>query len=247
VVYTYSRNPLAPGGWSRVGVGLTSGVANGQFGSAVALSADASTLVVGAAEELSGEGAAVYIYVAAPGTGLWSLQRKIIPSDVSASGVTTLGKSLALSAAGDTLAVGAPGWSNPVVVLFARDGSGVWSETGLLAPSLTDSVFGFSLSMNAAGDAVAIGAPTDSADAPIAGSVYTATRSAGGVWGQLRSLVVSDSAAAMGRYLGLSVSMSAQGSLVVGAPMEASTGAWWSVGGMASGCCCRCPSGDAQA
>jgi hypothetical protein len=215
------------GGWTRVGVGLTSGVLSGQFGYTLALNADASTLVVGALYEAAGAGA-VYIYIAAPGSGVWSLQRKILPSDASASMARALGSPLALSSAGDTVAVGGAMDMLTItfIVVFVRDGSGVWSQSGLLNTTMA-SLF-HSLSMNAAGDALAAGAALDNTDASMAGSVYAALRSSGGVWGPLFLLRPSDSAASF-RLLGFSASMSAQGSLVVSAPMEAPVGAWWSV------------------
>jgi hypothetical protein len=230
-VYTYARNPLAPGGWSRVGVGLTSGLTFGQFGSALALNGDASTLVVGAYSEPQSNGkyGAVYIYTAPAGSGLWNLQHKLnVSDDVTWAGVSSFGISAALSASGDTLAVGATG-SRPAVVVFGRDAGGTWTnQSGLIEPTIVATGFSWSLSMNAAGDALAIGAPYDDGDLSKAGNVYTMTRSASGVWGPLRTLIVSDSAAPI-QTIGFSVSMAAQGSLVVGAPRAAPSGAWWSV------------------
>jgi hypothetical protein len=202
---------------------------DGEFGTALALSADASTLVVGAPQESVGEGV-VYVYVAAPGSGLWNLQRKLLPIDVGGVGMGNFGTSVALSAAGDTLAVGVPALA--AVVLYVRNASGVWTnQTGLFsAPTSTFlSLFGWSVSMNAAGDALAVGAPFDSTGATYAGAVYTMTRSAGGVWGTPRFVNVSNSEPMGTPWFGYWVSMAAQGSLVVGAPMAVPSGAWWSV------------------
>jgi hypothetical protein len=198
-------------------------MADGEFGSALALSADASTLVVGATQESDGEGA-VYIDTAAAGSGLWSLQRKLRPADVGGVGQGNFGKSVAVSASGDTLAVGASTLSS--VVVFVRNAGGVWTnQTGLIHCPSSSLTFGWSVSMNAAGDAVAIGAPFDQTS----GRVYTLTRSMDDAWGPLRVLNVSDSATVSGRLLGYWVSMSAQGSLVIGAVGEVPAGAWWSV------------------
>jgi len=229
VVYTYSRNPLVAGGWSRVGAALTPNGSRSQFGTALALSADASTLVVGASLD-NGTGA-VYIYTAPPSTGLWSLQRKIDALEQGFAPVNTyndvlFGYSVALSAAGDTLAVAVPGSAAEAVVIYGRDGTGTWTnQSGWIKANPSSILFGWSLGMNAAGDALAIGAPFDNVGATYAGGVFTIIRSPVGVWGPLRRVVIEDSIPTPIRQIGI-VSMSAQGTLVVGGPGEEPTGAW---------------------
>jgi hypothetical protein len=203
------------------------------FGYSLAINADASTLAVGAPSELPN---AVYLYTAVAGSGLWNLQRKLSTTDSDMRvvlGALSFGFSVALSAAGDTLAVGAPGaGAGQGVVVFGRDANGGWTnQTGLLQTNSSDSYFGWSLSMNGAGDALAIGVPYGSIQA-FAGAVFTLTRTAGGAWNPFPSLVSppSDSDDAADRLFGHTVSMAAQGSLVVSAVGEAPAGAWWSVG-----------------
>jgi hypothetical protein len=89
--------------------------------------------------------------------------------------------------------------------------------------TMMTSQFGYAVSLNAAGDALAIGAPFDNDG----GGVYTVTRSADGVWGLLQRLRPSDVPTVPTAGYGWSVSMADQGSLLVGSPMEAPAGAWW--------------------
>jgi hypothetical protein len=166
---------------------------------------------------------------------LWTLQHSIRGIDTGDLTIKHFGWSVSLSASGDTLAVGA---SSSSVVVFVRDGSGGWTEqSGVIQHTNTAAQFGYTVSLNAAGDALAVGAPLDDAEAPMVGCVYTLTRSAGGVWGPLRLLRPSDSSGVPGTGFGWSVSMSDQGSLVIGAVMEAPTGAWWSVRRTGNGYC----------
>jgi hypothetical protein len=229
-MYTYSRNPLVPGGWSRVGAGLTTGILSSHFGATMALNGDASTLVVAAIGEEEDAGA-LYIYTAPPGTGLWSLQRRISAADAgfTIGSDINFGFTLALSAAGDTLAVGATGTGNEAVVVYVRDGAGVWTnQSGQIKGPRANSLWAWSLAINAAGDGLAIGSAFDNTDGSLAGSVYTTVRS-GGVWGPLHRLSMSDAANPVPqvRWLGSSVSMSDQGSLVVGAYEDTPNGGWW--------------------
>jgi hypothetical protein len=201
-----------------------------QFGSALALSADASTLIVSAAND-NGTGA-VYIYIAPPSTGLWSLQRRIgaweegFTNGMNSYNEVSFGYTVALSAAGDTLAIAVPGNAAEAVVIYGRDGTGKWTnQSGWIKANSPSPLFGWSLGMNAAGDALAIGAPFDNVDATFAGGVFTITRSPLGVWGPLRRIIIVDSVPTVNRQIGI-VSMSAQGTLVVGGPGEKPTGAW---------------------
>jgi hypothetical protein len=188
-VYVYTRSGTT---WSQQAyVKATNAGAGDAFGASVALSADGSTLAVGASEEASaatgidgnqannsayGAGA-VYVYTRSGLT--WSQQAYVKASNPDA--LDLFGGSVALSTDGSTLAVGA------------------WGED-----SVATGIGGKQLN-NAAGNA---------------GAVYVYTRS-GPTWSQQAYIKASNSGA--GDFFGDSVALSADGStLAVGAPGEAS-------------------------
>ncbi len=171
-----------------------------RFGSSLALSADGSTLVVAAAGEdssatgiggiqdsdLASDSGAAYVFERVGGS--WAQQAYVKASN-SAS-LDLFGDSLALSADGNTLAVGAPGEdSNSVgingnqnnnlglnagaVYVFSRTGTS-WNQRAYVKASNTrdndDALFGavaFGWSVALSGDAstLAVGAPYESSNA----------------------------------------------------------------------------------
>jgi fibronectin type 3 domain-containing protein len=155
---------------------------NGQisdlFGSVVALSADGKTLVVGAAQDANpypNIDGAIYVYALANGT--WTQQAYI----QSANGfeLKRFGSSVAISADGNTIAVGAPNeWGgghgiNPdpndtsglytgAAYVYARSGT-AWTLQAYVKNSVNFSSLGFgtSVALSASGDYLAVGAPLD--------------------------------------------------------------------------------------
>lgn len=158
------------------------------FGAAVALSADGTTLAVGAYEETSassGVGAdqnsntgdrngAVYVFRRSAG-GSWSQEAYIKASNTDPTDY--FGNAIALSADGATLAVGAWGessaargidgdqtnnaamWSGAVYV-FARNASGAWRQESYIKASNGDpgDRFGSAIALSADGNTLAAGA-----------------------------------------------------------------------------------------
>lgn len=176
------------------------------FGSAVALSADGSTLAVGAIRESSGatgiDGNQVDDCNSAPGmtncvpssgavyvfrrdsAGSWTQEAYVKASNPGRS--DHFGVSVALSAAGDTLAVGAAdedsdatGVADPVnddndfadgagaVYVFDRDAGGTWSQTAYVKALNTgvNDRFGRALALSDDGDTLAVGARFEDGDA----------------------------------------------------------------------------------
>ncbi len=171
----------------------TNGPRNQQFGGQIALSADGRTLAVadlwyygGSEWPWYGSGA-VYVYRRVDGT--WSLQSKLEPP--AARGYDLFGSDLALSASGDTLAIGAQseGYEAPSqdagpgsVFVFKRR-HGTWTQEAMLrATRPQDSAsFGRSVEISARGNVIAVGAPyetvdVDGAPALAAGAVYVFKR-----------------------------------------------------------------------
>jgi len=193
--------------------------ANDYFGESLALSADGSTLVVGAyledsiatgiggnqASEASTNAGAVYVFVR-DGLGAWSQQAYI-----KASNTTTMdffGESLALSADGDTLAVGAPledssatgiggnqasqlAQDSGAVYVFVRDALGTWTQEAYVKANNTNTQdrFGWRVTLSGDGDTLAVGAVDEDSGATGVGGdwVDNFTSNAGAVYVLVRS------------------------------------------------------------
>jgi hypothetical protein len=215
---------------------LSSPVTSTEFGTAVAVNAAGSTLAVGAPAELDA-GGAIYIYTGAAGTGAWDAPQKLSGSDFDFAPTSHFGQVLSLNSAGDTLAVAAPMYAasqGSARVFFLS--AGVWSaQSAILTPALIYGRVGSALALNAAGDRLAVGAYLDIEQGVFNGAVYLFKRDGGGVWSLAQKVMPSDSVTDIGRYFGTSLALSASGNtLVVGATMEATTGAWWSGTGRTS-------------
>jgi trimeric autotransporter adhesin len=170
---------------------------NHLFGSSVALAADGATLAVGAPREdsdatgIEGIGSnnpalnsgAVYVFTLAG--GVWSQQAYIKASNTGAGDL--FGWSIALSANGDTLAVGAPSEDSDAtgthelphgaednddapnsgaVYVFTRSG-GTWTQQAYVKASNTgqNDQFGVSAALSGDGDTLAVGATAEDSDA----------------------------------------------------------------------------------
>ena len=208
-----------------VGTGITSTYA--QQGYSVALSDDGNTLAVGGPVDNGGIGA-TWIFTRS-GTS-WSQQGAKL---LGTGGSTTpeQGWSVALSADGNTLAIGANYDNNGIgaVWIFTRSGT-VWSQQG---PKLIGSGYitngglvnqGNSVSLSSDGNTLAEGGINDNA---AVGATWVFTRSAN-VWSQQGNKIVGTGNTG-GSEQGSSVALSADGNtLAIGAQTDnSSTGATW--------------------
>jgi trimeric autotransporter adhesin len=167
--------------------------ANDIFGSAVALSADGTTLAVAARQEdggvagIDGNGAdnslsssgAVYVY--ARQGGQWTLQAYLKASNPDAG--DSFGSGISLSADGNTLAVGAPGEESDAigvngnqlsnaapgagaVYVFERGNAG-WAQSSYLKATNTASsaYFGIAVALSGDGSTLLVGASGDDGNA----------------------------------------------------------------------------------
>jgi len=228
--------------------------AGDKFG-AVALDAAGTTLIVGAREEgsaapgIDGDQAddslewagAAYVFTRVGDT--WAQQAYLKASNPGE--LDFFGSTLALSADGDTLAIGAYGEDNQAtgvdapqddvsahfsgaVYMFTRT-AGVWSQQAYLKASNADAgdKFGHGLALSADGNTLAVGAPGEgSTSADIdgdqtdnsgqdVGAVYVFTR-AGGAWSQDAYLKTASTG-----WFGTSLAFDASGTLLaVGATVE---------------------------
>jgi hypothetical protein len=224
-VYVIARTAS---GWGQQAYVKASNTALGDaFGGSVAISADGSTIAIGAVGRASGAGA-VYVFVRNGAS--WAQQAILTASN--ADGDDRFGAALALSANGSILAVGAIGENSDgssasnnsavdagAAYVFTRAGA-VWSQQAYLKASNADEedLFGSALALNAAGTLLAVGA---AGQASGAGAVYTFTGD-GVTWTE-SAIVKAPNAEPLDAF-GASLSMSADGNtLAVGAPQEDGT------------------------
>jgi hypothetical protein len=230
------------------------------FGLAVAISADGNTLAVGATREdsiasgVNGDetdnsaqfAGAVYVFTR-DNDGVWTQQAYVKAS--TADVVDLFGRSVAVSADGDTMAVGAFLESSAATgingnqfdntaldagaaYVFTRS-SGVWTQQAYIKPSNTDADdrFGFRVALSADGATLAVSAQNeDSAATGVngddlddsavdAGAAYVFTRDTGGVWTQQAYIKAANAEAA--DHFGTSADLSSDGNtLLVGAFWE---------------------------
>jgi hypothetical protein len=227
VAYSYARQ-TNQSEWALVANLTGSGTASAYFGISVSLSADGTTLAVG---EYGTD--FVWIYTAVPAvSGAWTLQSKIAHTDAGLAGFVWFGSAVALSSSGDTLVIGVYRFNSykGVAVVFSRN-AGVWTvQSPILADGSAGGRLGVAASINGAGNRIAIGAHTDSAQGTQNGAVYVYSRNATTLnWSYRQRVLPSDSVGTSNRYFGRGLSLSSSGdTLVVGAYGEASgTGAWW--------------------
>lgn len=227
-----------------IGYGKASnpGAADG-FGVSTALSSDGTTLVVGAEGESSNatgidgnqndnsatSSGAVYVFTRSGGA--WTQQAYLKASNTGVEDF--FGHAVALSADGNTLAVGASGESSEAgaVYIFTRT-SGTWSQQAYVKASNMRSrySFGSSISLATDGNTLAVGSPNEASTATGIGgdqtdhsgqgngAVYVFTR-IGGAWSQ--QAYVKGSNTGDKDYFGTSVSLAADGNtLAVGAVSE---------------------------
>src|SRR5580700_9095805 len=200
----------------------------GHFGQSVALSADGNTAVVGAPTG-NGEAGAVWVFTRTGST--WTQQAELMPKSGEEGGNGEFGASVALSADGNTVLIGAPtSTGGGAVWVFTRSGS-TWAQQGEKitgAEQSAGSEFGRSVALSAEGDTAAVGAPGDGGKA---GAIWVFTRSEGAeVWSQQGLKLAPEIGEEVGNgQFGASVALSAEGNTVaVGAPTDNSdVGAVW--------------------
>jgi hypothetical protein len=257
-VYVFTRGA---GTWSQQAYVKASNTRPGQaFGWRVALAADGSTLAVGAPLEASNatgmdgdqhDVSAIYsgaVYVFTRSAGSWSQQAYVKASNTAR--FDFFGFGLALSADGNTLAVGAPSedsnangvngdesnnsaTDSGAVYVFTRS-AGIWSQQAYVKASHSEVAdrFGIAVALAADGSTLAVGANGEDSNATgidgdqannaasSSGAAYVFTRSAG-VWAQQAYVKASNTGAGDG--FGASMALSANGdTLAVGAMAEAS-------------------------
>lgn len=221
--------------------------AGDQFGLALAMSADGTTLAVAAPTEAGGDNVingneasntspdagAVYVFVRS-GTQ-WTQQAYVKPTNTDAG--DQFGWAVALSADGNTLAVGArhedgngisqannTTSNSGAAYVFTRAGT-TWSQQAYLkalAPNDSDEL-GSSLALSGDGNTLIVGAPLADSPAVDAGAAFLFTRT-GTTWSVPTQLVAPNADA--GDSFGFQVALSGDGlTAIIGATRESSASA----------------------
>ena len=208
--------------WTQQGEALMGGeeeVGHARFGRSVALSADGSTALIGAGADDLHRGAA-WVFTRAGET--WTQQGAKLTMGSEEEGEGRFGRSVALSAVGDTALIGAPddAGDRGAAWVFTRAGE-TWTQQGAkltgAAEQSEGARFGTSVALSAFGNEALIGAPDD---AEGAGAVFALARS-GETWSQQGAKLTDAVAAGDGGGLGASVALSASGEVaLIGAPRE---------------------------
>lgn len=201
--------------WTPLGNDIDGEAINNQSGYAVGLSADGNTVVIGAFNNSDNGSASGHVRVFENNANVWQQKGSDIDG-VAAS--DRFGSSVSISADGNTIAVGAPdnndnGFESGHVRVFQFQG-GNWAQIGsaIEGEALSDHS-GFSVSLSADGNRVAIGAP-DNGLIPSVGSNYGQVRvyeNQSNSWVQIGSDLDGDDPE---DNIGYAVSLNADGSIV---------------------------------
>jgi len=234
-VYVYIK---PAGGWATTSaptaiLTVDSGADGDQLGYALALSADGSTLVVGAPFNAAGgtQRGAVHVYIK-PAGGWASISAPIATlTATSGSDGDKLGYALALSANGGTLVVSAPynaagGIQRGAMYIYTRPGNG-WVTNNSPDAILTvasgadnDILGATAIALSADGNTLVAGSITNAAGGALRGAAYVYTKPVGG-WATTSAPDATLTAASSMDYthFGWAVALSADGNTVfVGAP-----------------------------
>ncbi len=197
----------------------------GQFGISVALSADGNTALIGGINDANVGAAWVFTRAG----GKWAQQGLKLTGGGEETGSGRFGKSVALSADGNTALVGAyfDNGSEGAAWAFKRSGT-TWSHDGKKLTGAGEEgpgQFGLAVALSADGKTAMIGGPADegSTKEPMAGAAWAFTNSGSG-WTAQGPKLTSGAVKGAGE-LGTSVALSADGSTaLVGAPADGEAG-----------------------
>ncbi len=212
--------------WTQQGEKLTGAGESGEghFGRGLALSADGDTALVGAPSDDGGAGA-VWVFTRSGST--WTQQAELTGGGESGKG--WFGRSVTLSADGDTALVG--GYVDHgdagAVWTFTRSGS-TWTQVGAKLTAGAEErgagEFGFGVALSGDGQTALVGARNDAGGA---GAAWVFARS-GSTWTQQGAKLTGDEESG-GAYFGGSVALSQDGetALIGGLKDSGDIGAAW--------------------
>ncbi|MBI4917288.1 MAG: hypothetical protein HY825_15730 [Acidobacteria bacterium] len=204
-----------------IGLGSVGMAFQGDSG-AVDVSADGTTAIVGGHFDADGIGAA-WVFSRPEGGGVWTQQGdKLVGTGMV--GRFYQGRSVAISADGNTAIVGGVGGEFGAAWVFTRS-AGVWTQQQILIGSggVTYPWQGHAVALSADGNTALVGGPGDNNHT---GAVWVFTRT-DGVWTQQGEKLVGSGAVGAAQQ-GYSVAISGDGgTAVVGGPFDNCSGNCW--------------------
>jgi|GEM_PF-1409875 len=224
-IYVFDRSGTS---WTRTArLTATDVSAGSQLGYSVAISVDGTTVAAGAANaQIGGAAGRGAVYVFSNPEGPWKQVDKLIAAD--GAGGDFLGSTVSISGNGDVIIAGA---GNAAVggkagqgsaYVFTRTGGQSWTQAAKLiaADGAAGAAFGSVVAVSADGGSAAITSPAATINGKAGqGAVYIFDKT-GSNWSQTAKLTASDGVA--GALMGLSVSISSDGAIVLtGAPLAA--------------------------
>ena len=223
-IFTRSGATWTQQGGKLFGTGIAGDDTN--EGSAVAISGDGNTVLIGGPGDNSNAGA---FWTFTRSSSTWSQSGSKV-AGTGATGAAKQGTSLALSADGYVAAIGGPGNNSSAgaVWIFTRS-AGAWTQQSLLAAAFTDASgaaqLGTSMGISGDGAVIAAGGIGDNSNQ---GAVFVFNRTSVTSWAELGpKLVASD--ASVGAKIGSGAAISGDGnSGIFGANADTSSaGAIW--------------------
>ena len=194
-VWVFTRD--GNGHWTQQGQKLVGTTATGAAlqGATVALSADGNTLVEGGYND-NGNTGAVWVFTR-DREGTWSQQGQKLVGTI-ATGAAAQGRSVALSADGNTLVEGGYDDNNSIgaVWVFTRDSNGTWTQQGpklIGTGGTTNANQGTSIALSNDGNTLVEGGYDDNNSI---GAVWVFTRDSNGTWSQQGQKLVGTGGAA---------------------------------------------------
>src|SRR5690554_6779173 len=194
------------------------------FGQSVAISADGTIIAVGAHRNDSNGSNAGHVRVYENISGTWTQIGNDIEGEAAGDGS---GESVALSADGSVIAIGSPfntnaNGTNAGHVRVFENISGIWTQIGnAIEGDGTWDESGTSVALSADGTIVAIGAPRHNGNGNESGQVRV-FENVQGTWTQVGSDIYG---LQIGHGLGISCSLSSDGSILVIGAVSRSTAA----------------------
>jgi glutamate synthase domain-containing protein 3 len=233
VVYVFDRQGNS---FNQVGIltGSLAGSVDDSFGYSVATSADGKTIVVGAyGDEQTGSGDSSGVTYVFDRVGNSFNQVGILTGSLAGSANDLFGNSVATSADGKTIIVGAygdeqtgSGDSSGVTYVFDRVGNS-FNQVGILTGSLAGDAldrFGYSVATSADGKTIVVGAYQDEIGTNTSTGVAYVFNRQGNSFNQV-GILTGSGAGDPGDSFGWSVATSADGkTIVVGAVQDEQTG-----------------------
>jgi LPXTG-motif cell wall-anchored protein len=190
---------------TQVGDDIESLTASDSFGGAVAMSSDGTRIAIGATGNNAG-----YVRAYNWNGSAWAQVGADIAGAVSGD---RFGESIAMSATGSRMAVGAPGDNEGYVRVYDLVGN-TWTQVGNFDGTVTGEYFGGAVALSSDGSRLAIGATETGASGPARGQVRVFDWD-GSAWVQAGSAISGE---ADNDSFGVSVALSSDGSrIAVGA------------------------------